>query len=178
MDSDLQILQRVLQAATEGMSEKQLEWHPEGKWSTAEVLEHLYLTYTGTIKGFERMVGAGKPLATDVSIKQRIQTLVVFAFSYLPSGRKAPAQAVPRGLAAEQVRTEMQGKIAAMDEIIEECKQRFGTGPLLDHPILGPLTAKQWSRFHLIHGRHHAKQIARLRQQMGEGANLSEIHRD
>jgi hypothetical protein len=166
MDPNLEILQKVLQAATKGMSAKQLEWHPDGKWSTAEVLEHLYLTYTGTIKGFERIVGAGKPLATLPTMRHRTQTLLVFGFNYLPSARKAPAQAAPRGLAAGQVRTEMQGKIAAMDEIIQECQERFGSGPLLDHPILGPLTAQQWRRFHLIHGRHHAKQIARLRQQM------------
>jgi hypothetical protein len=28
--------------------------------------------------------------------------------------------------------------------------------------MLGPLTAGQWRKFHLIHGRHHAKQIRRL----------------
>ncbi len=173
MDSDLEILGKLLHTATEGMSEKQVEWHPVGKWSTAEVLEHLYLTYTGTIKGFERMLGTGKPLATTASVKQRLQTLIVFGFNYLPSGRKAPPQAAPRGLAAQPVRAEMKAKIAAMDEIIQECERRFGKGPLLDHPILGPLTAKQWRRFHLIHGRHHAKQIARLRQQMGKAVNLS-----
>jgi hypothetical protein len=36
---------------------------------------------------------------------------------------------------------------------------------VLDHLILGPLTAAQWRKFHWIHGRHHVKQILRLREQ-------------
>jgi len=170
MDSDLEKLLQALRAAMEGMSEKQWGGHPEGKWSAAEVLEHLYLTYTGTIKGFERMLAEGKPLATAGSIKQRVQTLVVLGFHYFPSGRKAPPQAMPRGLPRELVRADVQEKIAAMDQIIREGEKRFGKGPLLDHPILGPLSAKQWRRFHLVHGRHHAKQIERLRQQMQQAA--------
>jgi hypothetical protein len=54
-----------------------------------------------------------------------------------------------------------------MDALIEECAERFGRGSkLLDHPILGPLTAAQWREFHLIHGLHHRKQILRLRQSL------------
>lgn len=175
MDSDLEILQKALQTATERMSEKQLDWRPAGKWSAAEVLEHLYLTYTGTIKGFERLLAAGKPLATRASLKHRARASFVFGFNYLPSGRKAPPHTVPRGLVTERIRTEIYGKIAAMDQIIQECERSFGTGPLLDHPILGPLTAQRWRRFHLIHGRHHAKQIVRLRQQMSKSENLPTI---
>jgi hypothetical protein len=175
MDSDLEILQETLQTAAKAMFDEQLEWHPAGKWSTAEVLEHLCLTYTGTIKGFGRMLSAGAPLATRSSVKQRVQALFVFGFNYLPSGRKAPLHTMPRGLEAERIRTEMQGKIAAMDQIIQECERRFGARPLLDHPILGPLTAKQWRRFRLIHGRHHVKQIACLRQEMLKSASLPAI---
>lgn len=165
MDSDLEALLKTLQTATEGMSEEELQWHLAGKWSAAEVLEHLYLTYTGTIKGFERLLAAERPLATRASIKHRVQGLFVFTFNYLPAGRKAPLQTVPKGLAADTIRAEIPGKIAAMNQIIEECEQRFGSRKVLDHPMLGPLTGKQWRRFHLIHGRHHAKQIAHLRQQ-------------
>jgi hypothetical protein len=165
MDSDLETLLKALQTAIEGMSEAESRWHPAGKWSAADVLEHLYLTYAGTIRGFERLLGTGKPLATHASIKHRVQALFVFGFNYLPPGRKAPPHTMPKGLAAGSFKTEIQGKIAALDRVIEECEQRFGSRKLLDHPMLGPLTAKQWRRFHLIHGIHHAKQITRLRRQ-------------
>src|SRR5579862_6590733 len=104
MDSLLQKLKGNLESAIDGMSSKQLSWHPANKWCAAEVLEHLYLSYTGTIKGFEKVMAAGKPLATRASMKQRLQTIVVVGFGYLPSGRKAPAPTQPRGLPVELVR--------------------------------------------------------------------------
>jgi hypothetical protein len=169
MDSRLEKLKQALESAVEGMSSEQLRWHRADKWCAAEVLEHLYLTYTGTIKGFERVMAGGKPLATRASLKQWARTAVVVGFSHLPEGRKAPENTRPRGLAAEQVRSEVGAKIAAMDAIIAQCEARFGRSvKLLDHPILGPLTATQWRKFHLVHGRHHAKQLLRLREHAQE----------
>jgi hypothetical protein len=163
MDSRLQELKRTLESAVEGTSSEQLSWHPANKWCASEVLEHLYLTYTGTIKGFERVRDGGKPLATRASIKHRCRTLVVIGFNYLPSGRKAPTVTEPRGLPAEKVRKEFGDEIVAMDAIIAQCEALFGPSTrLLDHPVLGPLTAMQWRKFHLLHGRHHQKQILRL----------------
>ena len=165
MDSRLEKLMGAVETAVEGMSGEQLNWHPPGKWCAAEVLEHLYLTYTGTIKGFERVIEAGKPLATRASMTQRWRTLVVTGFGYLPPGRKAPRVTEPRGLPPESVLKEVGTQIVAMDAIIEQCESRFGRGVhLLDHPILGPLTAAQWRKFHLLHGLHHRKQLLRLRQ--------------
>jgi hypothetical protein len=165
MDSHLRELKESLESAVEGMSREQLSWHPADKWCAAEVLEHLYLTYTGTIKGFEKVMTNGKPLAARASMRNRLQTFVVVGLGYLPEGRKAPAVAQPRGLAVEMVRSEFGNKLVAMDAIIAECEARFGRRVrLLDHPILGPLTATQWRRFHLVHGMHHQKQLLKLRE--------------
>jgi Protein of unknown function (DUF1569) len=165
MDSRLDKLKESLQSAVEGMSSEQLSWHPPGKWCAAELLEHLYLTYTGTIKGFERVVSKGKPLASRASMAQRMLTLVVVGLGHMPAGRKAPAMVLPKGLPAEEVRNEIGAKIVAMDAIIAQCEARFGRRVhLLDHPILGPLSATQWRKLHLVHGQHHLKQILRLRE--------------
>lgn len=165
MDSSFTKLTQSLQSAIEGMSREQLLWHPAGKWCAAEILEHLYLSYSGTIKGFERVMQAGKPLATSASLKQRWQTLFVLTFNYLPPGRKAPKPTQPKGMPLEEVRGEISTKIETMDALIEQCATRFGPrNKLLDHPILGPLTATQWRKFHLLHGLHHQKQILRLRE--------------
>ena len=83
----------------EGMSSEQLSWHLPGKWSAAEVLEHLYLTYAGTIKGLEKVMTRGAPLATRPSLAQRVLTFVVVKFGYVPAGREAPAIVQPKGLA-------------------------------------------------------------------------------
>jgi len=77
MDSRLEKLKEDLESAVEGMSSEQLNWHLPGKWCAAEVLEHLYLTYAGTIKGFEKVITSDKPLATRASMAHRVLTFVV-----------------------------------------------------------------------------------------------------
>ena len=165
MNPRLRRLQQEIAAAVAGLSPEQLSRHPPGKWCAAEVLEHLYLTYTGTTKGFERVIAAGKPLVTAQTWPQRGRKLVVVGLGYLPSGREAPPVARPRGLAPEKVLAEIGTKIAEMDDSIARCEQKLGSRrKLLDHPILGPLTAAQWRKFHLVHGLHHVKQVRRLRE--------------
>jgi hypothetical protein len=165
MDPRLEQVKASLESAVEGMSSEQLSWHLPGKWCAAEVLEHLYLTYTGTITGFERVMAKGKPLASRPSVGQRVLTFVVVRLGHLPAGRKAPAIVQPRGLPVEQVRNEIGEKLAAMDAIIAHCEVRFGPWVhVLDHPILGPLTATQFRKLHVVHGRHHLKQLLRLRE--------------
>jgi len=165
MDCRLEKLHRALSESMTDLLSEEMSWHPPGKWSAVEVLEHLYLTYAGTVKGFERVAEAGKSLATTPTWRQRCPTLVVVGFGYMPEGRKAPAVAQPRGLPPEKVRTEILGEIRKMDEIIARCEGAFGKrDKLLDHPILGPLTAEQWRKLHLVHGLHHVKQIRRLRR--------------
>lgn len=165
MDSRLEKLKESLESAVEGMSSDQLSWHLPGKWCATEVLEHLYLSYAGTINGFERVIRSGKPLATRASIAHRALTFVIVGLGHMPAGRKAPAVAVPKGLPTEQVRNEIGEKLAAMDAILAQCEARFGSQvKVLDHPILGPLTATQWRKLHLVHGRHHQKQLLRLRE--------------
>jgi hypothetical protein len=174
VDSHLQKVQREIASAVASLSPEQLSWHPPGKWCAAEVLEHLYLTYTGTTKGFERVAQAGGSLATAASWRQRGRTLVVVGLGYFPSGREAPAVARPRGVPIEKVLAEIEAKIAEMDEIMTRCEEKLGKrSKLLDHPVLGPLTATQWRKFHLVHGLHHIKQIRRLRQ--GALARQSEM---
>jgi hypothetical protein len=166
VDCHLQRLQDEIAAALSGMAAEQLIWHPEGKWCAAEVVEHLYLTYHGTLRGCERCLQEGKPLARTPTLQERMRTAVVVTLGYMPAGRKAPERSTPRGIPAEEVVKAIGPELTAMDTAITKCEQRFGKGTrVLDHPILGPLTAQQWRKFHCVHGRHHLKQILRLRDQ-------------
>jgi hypothetical protein len=55
--------------------------------------------------------------------------------------------------------------------VIAECEARLGSWrKLLDHPVLGPLTAREWREFHWIHGRHHVKQILERRTEFASGS--------
>jgi len=165
VDPHLEKLHREISAAISILSREQMQVGPEGKWCAAEILEHLYLTYAGTVKGFGRVLAAGKPLAGKPTWKNRAQAWVVVGIGYMPGGREAPERSRPHGTSRETVLAEIGPKIARMDEVMAQCEARFGrTRKVLDHPILGPLSAPQWRKFHLVHGLHHLQQIRRLHQ--------------
>ena len=138
--------------------------HPEGKWSAAEILEHLNLTYLGTIKNLERRLAEDKPTAsprTGFSVRR----IAVTRFGLFPRGRKSPERVAPRGMPAEQITAQILENLVRMDDLITSCESRFPSHmPIADHPILGPLTAAEWRGFHRAHGLHHVKQIAALRK--------------
>lgn len=157
-------LQKVLSDAIQGMSAEELSRHPPEKWSAAEILEHLNLSYVGTIKNLERCLASGQPGASSDRAKMRWPRLLITRVGYFPKGRQSPDFVRPRGTPAEQVTSEIMGNISRMDEVIAQCESRFPSGKAIaDHPILGPLTATEWRGFHRTHGKHHARQILKLR---------------
>jgi hypothetical protein len=154
-----------IDSATAGMDETQLLYHPEGKWSAAEVLEHLSLAFDHTVRGMNRCLEAGKNLGDEPSLKQRLFHMIVLDLKHFPTGRQAPTMVVPKGQmggleAVEKIRT----NLIAMDQKLTECRERLGTkGKLANHPVLGPLSNEQWCEFHYVHTKHHMKQVRALR---------------
>ncbi len=165
MDAKLAELQAAIAATIRDMTDEEFARHPAGKWSTAEILEHLNLTYMGTIKNFDRCLASGKSGASPDRSRTRWRRLVITGLGYFPPGRKSPERVQPRGTPVLQIKSEVLQNIVRMDHLIAECEARFGSRiPVADHPILGPLTATEWRKFHLVHGKHHVKQILRLRK--------------
>jgi hypothetical protein len=165
MDSYLEPLQQELEDAMAGATPADLAKGPAGKWNSGQILEHLYLTYRGTNKGIAKCLETGAPLATRATLKQRVQGFVVLNLGYFPDGRKSPERVIPQGMPCEEVSRAILPEIRQMRSGLAECERRFGSRTkVLDHLILGPLTAAQWRKFHLMHGRHHARQI---RQRLG-----------
>jgi len=160
MDSYLERLRQELEDATRGASPSGLVQAPFGKWSPAQILEHLFLTYTNTTRGTAKCLERGAPLATAATLKQRLAALVVVNFEYLPAGRKAPERSTPRGMSPEEVQQAIVPELQRMAAGLDDCERRFGARTeIMDHPFLGPLTADEWRKFHWVHGRHHARQI-------------------
>jgi|SRR5271165_5460518 len=160
MDSLFQQLHRELEDALRGSTLADLARGPVGKWNSAQILEHLYLTYANTNKGIAKCLQTGAPLATAATMKHRVKTFVVVSLGYLLGGAQAPERAIPKGMRPEEVRQSIFVEIERMDAGLDDCERKFGSGTrIMDHPILGPLTAKQWRKFHWVHGRHHARQI-------------------
>ena len=164
MTSKLSDLRIRLTEAIDGMTAEDLVRHPEGKWSSAEILDHLNQTYRGTIKNCERCLAAGNSGAHSDRNSKRWQRRVVVWLGYVPSGRRSPEAVLPRGTPIPQLTTEIFQNITRMDDLIGACDAQFGRGKsIATHPILGPLTASEWRKFHWVHGRHHARQITRLK---------------
>jgi DinB superfamily len=166
MNAHLQRLRVAIDSATQNMSEADLALRPsEGKWSVAEILEHLSLTYKGTSKNMGKSLAAGKPLGGRPSVKQRLIDVLVLDIGYLPTGRDSPEGAKPKGMPGDEVLSEIRTRLANMDEVIQTCENKFGSRAFVaDHPVLGPITMQQWPKFHLVHGMHHVRQILRMRR--------------
>ncbi len=163
MDFHLQRALDVIESTTRGMDFRELRAHPSGKWCAAEILEHLALTFSSTSRLLERCLRAGEATGNRPGVRQRLTTAIVVELGVFPARRPAPGFSTPRGLPPETVLTVLRDNLQRMDAAITACERRFGAVRLADHAVLGPLTARQWRRFHWVHTRHHMKQIARLR---------------
>lgn len=165
-------LQEAIASAIHGVSREEVLRERDGKWSVAQVLEHLYLTYTGTVKGCERTLASSSSLATPQSAQQRLKTMVIVSLGYYPRGIEAPRQVRPKGIPVDQVVSDIQRQITLMDDSLKLCEQKLGKdNKLFNHPVLGALTGEQWRKFHWLHGRHHVRQILEFRKQCLEKEN-------
>ena len=166
MDSYLEKLRQELEKTMTTAHPAHSDKSADGKWSSAQVLEHLYLTYHNTNRGIAKCLESGAPLGTQVTLKHRLSTLLVVNAGYFPGGRKSPERALPKGMPSDQVLREIIPEIQKMDQGFAECERKFGADArVLDHPVLGPFTVRQWRKFHWVHGRHHARQI---RERLGK----------
>jgi hypothetical protein len=168
-------IEGMVTSATAGMTEEQFRWHPEGKWSAAQILDHLSKTYKGTVIGFERAIATNRSLATrSKGLQPRFARFLLLRLGYFPPGRKSPERVLPgRDCPGEHTRITLLGELSKLIQAHAKVEKAFSRVKVADHPVLGPLTPGQWSRFHYVHARHHMKQIAKLRQQMATGRSAS-----
>ena len=160
MDSYLELLRRELEEAMAVANAGVMAQTASETWSTDQILEHLFLTYKHTGRGLQGCLEQGAALATRATLKDRFATALVVKLGYLPSGRKAPERATPRGMSPEEVREGIFVELQKMASELDECERQFGWNTkIMNHPFLGPLTAGEWRKFHWVHGRHHARQI-------------------
>jgi len=132
-----------------------------GRWSGAEILEHLGRAYAGTASIMEKCAADGVPRGTTPSIGQRAWTALVVTAGYLPSGVRAPAVTLPQGLPDDEAEAFVRARLRDLDAAAAGCLDRFGPRTrVANHPLLGGFTVPQWCRFHWVHTRHHTRQLA------------------
>jgi hypothetical protein len=144
-----------------------LETHPGGdaeRWNSRQVVEHLILSYRSSSAVFRERLEKGRATQTKPSAFQRLQQFFVFRFGFFPAGRPAPPGVVPAAIPGEALdgnalAAKMREELEAMDALLVVCEERFGAKRFATHQALGPISARQWRRFHAVHGGHHLKQL-------------------
>ncbi len=146
-----------------GTPPPQLTWKPRpGKWSAAEVLEHLSKTYSSTARLFEKILADGELRVQPPTLRDRAAQFVVITLGHMPAGRKAPEMTLPSGAPAEAVARDVRAHLLRMAALHAQIAQRFPGRKIAQHPVLGPLTPEEWAKFHWVHSRHHFRQIEKL----------------
>jgi hypothetical protein len=162
MHEDLERTLRAIEDGVAGLGPEEMAASRDGNWSAEAVLEHLDLTFTSTVTGMAKALDKG-PRPVTPTFEQRLAKWMIVYLGHFPAGRKAPEFVVPRGRAGADVLADIRAHLPAMDEAIAAVEARFGAATKLYHARLGPLTGAHWRRFHLVHTRHHMKQIAERR---------------
>lgn len=153
-------IREAIATATQGLTDERLRRHPEGKWDSASILEHLALTYGSTARVMDKCVCEGRRLATSATVRHRAAQLLVLGFSYIPGGRKAPERVLPTGIDSKEALELIFSNLEKMDAALQKCEERFGSkNNIADHPVLGPIPISGWRKFHLAHTLHHMKQV-------------------
>ncbi len=144
--------------------------HPE-KWCVQQIVGHLLLGYRSTSEAFQVRIERGTPTLARASRKQQLGQMCVVRFGFFPSGRLSPGSLSP-GLPVEECGGEelidcVQAELTQLNQVAEAARALFGDAPAVSHAVLGPMSVERWRVFHLVHGRHHIRQILELRKELG-----------
>lgn len=171
----LQRALEIIRASITGMQDEEMNWAPETKWSSTQLIEHLSLSFKVTARAAKMVLRQPKPDVPAPTWRQRLLIFQVVDLGYAPKPVKAPRMVVPRGLGPQEARIAIVENLIEMDQLLQLCHEKFGRRtPILPHASIGPLTARQWCKFQLFHTRRHMKQLLRLRKQMAQSTLRSQ----
>jgi hypothetical protein len=151
------------------LSVEQMQYRLPEHWTIQQIAEHLHLTYRSTETLIASRLEKGRGTLSRPSLRQQLAQTVVCRFRLFPGRRKAPSPVDPGDNLVPCCGKEMLSAAAEalvrMEEVLARAEIMFGTRlPIASHTVLGPLAAWQWRHFHLVHGRHHLKQIQAIRK--------------
>jgi hypothetical protein len=171
MHVDLEKLDTEVTKALRGLDARNTQATPlgtPGKWSIQQIVEHLLNTYRNSIPALEARVNKRSATRAKPTLRQRIGQFMIIRLGRFPNGREAPAAVTPSLPLTVQTGDELARRVTAelnrLDAVTARGEHLFGDRRAVAHLILGPLSMHQWRRFHLIHGRHHLKQIQGIRR--------------
>lgn len=132
-----------------------------GKWSIAEILEHLTLAFSANATAMEKALVSGELRARRPGARQVLGRVLVLDVGYFPRV-PAPEMTRPAGTAPERSLPAVRDALVRVDDTLTRVAVRFGENVrVANHPYFGGLTVRQWRKFHWRHTRHHMAQIRR-----------------
>ncbi len=142
-------------------SEAQFTQQVDGKWSVAEVMQHLYLSarpvarlMAGPREVFDQWGNADRPSRHYEEIAAAYQKVLTF-------GNKAPASMSPRPEDMEVTKQGMIDRFSAIYASLVEASEGWSDNDLntflIPHPVLGMLTVREMLYFTSTHTQHHLR---------------------
>jgi hypothetical protein len=143
------------------------DWHraPPGKWTPAQIVQHLAISVDGSSRVFEERRAKPPMRRRQRPVRQRLAHFLYLDLGWIPSGRPAPAATEPAARPdAGAVERQLRDGVTRFLGLARELLPGRRGDLFARHPAFGDLTLPEWLRFHVRHCAHHAKQIeARLR---------------
>jgi hypothetical protein len=130
-----------------------------GKWSPAQLTDHLRLTYRIALGELD----GGTGLRPRISWWLRVVLRLRFLPGILRTGRMPRPVMAPREVRPGDGPFDQAALITALqqqnDRFEERLAARTGDGPVLTHHLLGRFDAKTAWRFLAVHAEHHRRQL-------------------
>lgn len=133
---------------------------PAGKWTPAQIVEHLALAMATSATTFAGRRGKEPMARRGTTLREKIGKIFTFGLGRFPPGLRAPERTTPpprvAGAAAE---AHFRAALATWQAVERDLLPARRSDLFVKHPRLGDLTIEEWARFHMVHARHHARQI-------------------
>lgn len=150
----------------EGASEEEAQRSPaEGRWSIAQMLDHLLKSERASAKLYQRKLTEAqqRQIPAETRTDSELGSLDHFREQF-KQPREAPPIVLPEdGRALSELRRDLEESHRKLLEVIESLSSYDLSQLSHPHPILGDLNLYQWL---LVGGQHelrHAKQIEKIR---------------
>jgi len=143
-----------------GRPDSDWERGPAGKWTPAQIVEHLALALNLSAATFQARRAHAPMSRRPRTPAQQIARLLIFGLRWFPPGRKAPERTTPPPqIDRATAEAHFLAGIEAWDQVDRALLPERRTNLFVKHPRMGDLTVEEWMRFHVIHAHHHARQI-------------------
>lgn len=160
MNPSLAELAAIVLAPLEGRPDAAWQRAPAGKWTPAQIVEHLAIGLTWSGEKFEQRRAHAPMARRPRSVLEKLGSLVILGLEWYPRGFKAPEGSKPgERVTRAAAEAHFRAGLAQWEELQRLLLPARRGDLFVRHPRLGDLTLEEWLQFHVIHARHHARQI-------------------